>query len=136
MEILLSLSIAMFVGLMLSRAAKFLKLPAVTAYLIAGILVGPYCLGAIGVDGLGFTSMQVVEEFSILKDIALGFIAFSMGNEFRIEKISRDKDHIRLFHLCKVKKRSERGTEFVTSDLSGHGIKSRKRAVKMDVACM
>ena len=89
MEHLLSLSIALFVGLMLSRVAKLLKLPAVTAYLIAGILVGPYCLGAIGVGGLGFISMEVVEEYSILTDVALGFIAFSIGNEFRLSQLKK-----------------------------------------------
>ena len=89
MEHLLALSIALFVGLMLSRVAKMLKLPAVTAYLIAGILVGPYCLGAIGVDGLGFVSMEVVEEYSILTDVALGFIAFSIGNEFRLSQLKK-----------------------------------------------
>ena len=72
MEYLLSLSIALFVGLMLSRVAKILKLPAVTAYLVAGILVGPFCLGAFGVPGLGFGSLEMVEELSILSDVALG----------------------------------------------------------------
>ena len=52
MEILLSLAIALIVGLLLSRLAKVLKLPAVTAYLVAGILVGPFCLGQAGVKGL------------------------------------------------------------------------------------
>ena len=56
--ILLSLSIAIFAGLMLSRLAKLLQLPAVTAYLVAGILIGPFCLGAFGVSGLGFTSIE------------------------------------------------------------------------------
>ncbi|MBE6702164.1 MAG: cation:proton antiporter [Ruminococcaceae bacterium] len=86
-QILLSLSIALFAGLMLSRLAKILKLPAVTAYLVAGILVGPYCLGLIGVPGLGFNNMGQVEAFSILCDIALGFIAFSIGNEFRLSEL-------------------------------------------------
>ena len=87
MQILLSLSIAMFTGLMLSRLAKVLKLPAVTAYLIAGILVGPYLLGAFGFSGLGFTSMENIKSFSIISDVALGFIAFSIGNEFRMSDI-------------------------------------------------
>ncbi len=89
MEHLLSLSVALFVGLMLSRVAKILKLPAVTAYLVAGILVGPYCLGAFGVNGIGFVSMENVEEFSILTDVALGFIAFSIGNEFRLSQLKK-----------------------------------------------
>ena len=89
MQILLSLSIALFVGLMLSRLAKLVKLPAVTAYLVAGILVGPYLLGALGVEGLGFTSMAEVKSFSLLSNIALGFIAFSIGNEFRLAQLKK-----------------------------------------------
>ncbi|MBO5712919.1 MAG: cation:proton antiporter, partial [Clostridia bacterium] len=85
--ILLSLSIALFSGLMLSRVAKLLGLPAVTAYLVAGILIGPFCLGAFGVNGLGFTSFENIESFSIISDVALGFIAFSIGNEFRLEDL-------------------------------------------------
>ena len=85
--ILLSLSIAIFAGLMLSRVAKWFQLPAVTAYLVAGILIGPFCLGALGVDGLGFTSIEKVESFSIISDVALGFIAFAIGNEFRLSQL-------------------------------------------------
>ncbi len=87
MQILLSLSVALFAGLMLSRLAKLVKLPAVTAYLVAGILIGPYLLGAFGVKGLGFISMEEIESYSILCDIALGFIAFSIGNEFRLAQL-------------------------------------------------
>ena len=54
-SILISLSIALLVGLLLSRLAKLVKLPAVTAYLIAGILIGPYILGAFNIPGLGVT---------------------------------------------------------------------------------
>lgn len=89
MEALLSLSIALIGGLLLSRLSKKLDLPAVTAYLVAGILVGPYCLGSLGVSGLGFTSMTVVHSFSIICDVALGFIAFSIGNEFRLSHLKK-----------------------------------------------
>ena len=89
MQALLSLSIALFAGLMLSRVAKLLKLPAVTAYLVAGVLIGPYLLGAFNVPGLGFISMEDVESYSILCDVALGFIAFSMGNEFRLSSLKK-----------------------------------------------
>lgn len=89
MQTLLSLSVALFVGLMLSRLAKLLKLPAVTAYLIAGILVGPYVLGSFGFEGLGFTSMEQVKSYGILADVALGFIAFSIGNEFRLSQLKK-----------------------------------------------
>ena len=88
---MLCLAIALFVGLMLSRLAKLVKLPAVTAYLIAGILLGPDLLGAFGVEGLGFTknSMAADEIIAVLPDVALGFIAFSIGNEFRLAQIRK-----------------------------------------------
>ena len=89
MQTLLTLSVALFAGLMLSRLAKLMKLPAVTAYLIAGILVGPYLLGAFGIEGLGFTSMESVKSFSLISDVALGFIAFSIGNEFRLSQLKK-----------------------------------------------
>ena len=89
MATLLSLSISVLVGLLLSRLAKLAKLPAVTAYLVAGILVGPFCLGAFGVEGLGCTSLEQVDSFSLLCDVALGFIAFSIGNEFRLSQLKQ-----------------------------------------------
>ena len=87
METLLSLSIALFAGLMLSRLAKLVKLPAVTAYLVTGVLIGPWCLGAFGVKGLGFTSEEEIKSLTIISDVALGFIAFSIGNEFRLSQL-------------------------------------------------
>ena len=89
MQTLLTVSIALLSGLMLSRVAKLLHLPAVTAYLVAGVLIGPYCLGAFGVPGLGFISMEDVESYSIICDVALGFIAFSIGNEFRLSQLKK-----------------------------------------------
>jgi Kef-type K+ transport system membrane component KefB len=74
---------------MLSRLAKLAQLPAVTAYLVAGILIGPFCLGAFGIHGLGFTSMEEIETYSIISDVALGFIAFSIGNEFRLAQLKK-----------------------------------------------
>ena len=56
MSTLLSVSIAMLAGLLMTRIGKKLSLPAVTAYLVAGVLIGPYCLGALHIDGVGFTS--------------------------------------------------------------------------------
>ena len=89
MQALLSISISILAGLLLSRVAKVLKLPAVTAYLVAGILIGPYLLGAFGVPGLGFTSHADVKSYSLLSDVALGFIAFSIGNEFRLAQLKQ-----------------------------------------------
>jgi Kef-type K+ transport system membrane component KefB len=87
MEILLSIAIALLCGLLMTRVIKPLGLPAVTGYLVAGILIGPYVLGAFGVEGLGFVSMEYVERFGVIADVALGFIAFSIGNEFRLSQI-------------------------------------------------
>ena len=89
METLLALSVALFAGLMLSRVAKKVQLPAVTAYLVAGILIGPYLLGTLGIKGLGFISMEDIDSFDIIPDVALGFIAFSIGNEFRMSQLKQ-----------------------------------------------
>ena len=74
-------------GLMLSRVTRLLHLPAVTAYLIAGLLIGPYCLGALNIPGIGFNTQEQTESFRIITQTALGFIAFSMGNEFRLTQL-------------------------------------------------
>ena len=87
-SIFLSLSVALLAGLLLSRLAKIVKLPAVTAYLISGVLIGPFVLGALNIPGIGITANQI-EDFGLISDIALGFIAFSMGNEFRISQLKK-----------------------------------------------
>ena len=87
MQILLSLSVAILAGLLMTRLAKPLGLPSVTAYLVAGVLIGPFCLGRLGIEGLGFTTMAGVEQLSLISDVALGFIAFSIGNEFRLSQL-------------------------------------------------
>ena len=87
MEILVSLSIALVGGLLMSRLAKKLNLPAVTAYLVAGLLLGPYCIGRLGLTGVGFNTPQAVASLDIISQTALGFIAFTIGNEFRLEQL-------------------------------------------------
>lgn len=89
MSTLLSVSIALLVGLLMTRAFKPLKLPSVTAYLIAGVLIGPYCIGRLGIDGLGFGSSEAVSALGLISEVALGFIAFSIGNEFRLEDLKK-----------------------------------------------
>ncbi len=83
----ISLAIAIIGGLMMSRVAKKLHLPAVTAYLVAGLLLGPYCIGALDISGLGFNSLEQVETVNFISNAALGFIAFAIGNEFRLDSL-------------------------------------------------
>ncbi len=87
-SIFLSLSIALLAGLLLSRLAKKVQLPAVTAYLVAGVLIGPFVLGALDIPGIGITAEQL-HGFGLISDLALGFIAFAMGNEFRISQLKK-----------------------------------------------
>ena len=90
METLLVISIALLAGLFMSRVAKAVNLPAVTAYLIAGILIGPFCLGRLQIPGLGFNSLEQVRSMGILSDAAMGFIAFAIGNEFRLSDLKKN----------------------------------------------
>ncbi len=87
MEILIQLSLSLVGGLLLSRLAKLLNLPAVTAYLVCGLLLGPYLLGALDVTGIGFTTPESVSRLDIISQTALGFIAFTIGNEFRVAQL-------------------------------------------------
>ncbi len=86
---ILSVSVALLAGLLMTRVFKVFKLPAVTSYLIAGVLIGPYCLGALKLQGLGFHSAEDVAKLAILSEVALGFIAFSIGNEFRLSELKK-----------------------------------------------
>ena len=85
--ILISLSLALIFGLVMSRAAKLFNLPAVTSYLIGGLLLGPYAIGAFGIPGIGFNSLEDLNGLAIVTQVALGFIAFLIGNEFRVEDL-------------------------------------------------
>ena len=86
-EILICLAVALIGGLLMSRLAKVLQLPAVTAYLIAGLLLGPFFLGRLGIPGIGFATLEEVEGMKIISQVALGFIAFAIGNEFRLAQL-------------------------------------------------
>ena len=86
MTLLLKTAFALFAGLMMTRAFKYsgFKFPDVTAFLIAGVLVGPYALGRLG---LGFDSSMELADVNILSSLALGFIAFDIGSEFRMAQL-------------------------------------------------
>lgn len=80
-SILLQASILLFTGMAGAKIIRFFKLPAVTGYLIGGLLVGPYCLGLI--------NSEATETLTVFSDIALGFIAFSIGSEFKMSYFKR-----------------------------------------------
>ena len=84
---LICLAIALIVGLLMSRLAKLVHLPAVTAYLVGGLLIGPFCLGALNIPYIGFNSLEQVEGLNVITQTALGFIAFAIGNEFRVSQL-------------------------------------------------
>lgn len=89
MIILFEIAVALFAGLLMSRPAKKLGLPAVTGYLVAGLLIGPFVLGQLGIEGLGFATSEHVEALGVISDVALGFIAFAIGNEFRVSQLKQ-----------------------------------------------
>lgn len=79
MDILLYLGIAMTAGLILNRIVKKFNLPNVTGYLVAGLLIGPYVLNLL--------PEVAVEQMSLVTNVALGFIAFSIGGSFKIANL-------------------------------------------------
>ena len=81
MNMLLSMAAAIALGLLLTRIAKKINLPNVTAYLVAGLAVGPYCLNLFDQDALAGAAQ--------ITSVALGFIAFSIGGEFKWESLKR-----------------------------------------------
>ena len=88
-QVLFGLALALFMGLLLSRFAKPLGLPAVTGYLIAGVLIGPYCLGALGITGVFSNEEMMKGTGAIVQDVALGFIAFAIGSEFKLSSLKK-----------------------------------------------
>ena len=79
MNTLRALGIAMAAGLLMTRIIKLVHLPNVTAFLIAGLLIGPSVSGLI--------SAEAIDGFDIIVNVALGFIAFSIGGEFRLSSL-------------------------------------------------
>ncbi len=87
MVTLLSISVALVAGMMMTRLLKRFNLPDVTSYLITGVLLGPCLIGAFGIPGIGFNTFEQVEGLSVISDVALGFIAFAIGSEFRLSSL-------------------------------------------------
>ena len=89
MNELLSVAVAIIAGLVMTRLIKPLHLPDVTAYLLTGVAIGPYLLGSLGIEGLGFCSAENISALSAVSETALGFIAFAIGNEFRLDELKK-----------------------------------------------
>ena len=89
MVVILTTAVTLLAGLLLTRVFKYLHLnfPDVTVYLLTGLLVGPFALGRLGIEGIGFRNFEEVEGLSLISSVALGFIAFSIGAEFKFDKI-------------------------------------------------
>ena len=80
--VIISVAFMLFFGFLLTRVTKRLKLPNVTAYILAGILIGPYCLNLV--------PEHVIDGMSFLADIALAFIAFGTGEFFRFDTLKKN----------------------------------------------
>lgn len=81
-QIIVSIAIMLFFGFLLTRLTKLLKLPNVTAYIIAGIIIGPYCINLI--------PNYIISGMDFLSDIALAFIAFSTGEFFKFSVLKKN----------------------------------------------
>lgn len=86
MQSLLLIATALFAGLLMTRLFNKIHLPDVTAYLVTGVLIGPCFLGTLG---LGFRTFEEVDSLSVINDVALGFIAFAIGHEFRLSALKQ-----------------------------------------------
>ena len=80
--IIISIALMLFLAFLMTRITKKLKLPNVTAYIITGILIGPYCLNLI--------PQNVIQGMAFLPDIALAFIAFSTGEFFKLSTLKKN----------------------------------------------
>jgi len=89
MSVLLNLAFALLAGLMMTRIFKKWNLPDVTAYLISGVIIGPFVLGRLGSGNLGLTSYEEVATYDVICEVAMGFIAFSIGTEFRLADLKK-----------------------------------------------
>lgn len=79
---IISIALMLAIGFLMTRITKLLKLPNVTAYIIGGILAGPFCLNLF--------PESIIASTSFLPDIALAFIAFSTGEFFRISSLKKN----------------------------------------------
>lgn len=102
MNQILCIALALFVGLLSSRLMKLLKLPNVTGYLIAGIIFGPFVLGKY-IGGWSTTSAETsIDAVKWISDIALGFIAFTIGCSFKKEALQHVGKKVIIITICEA----------------------------------
>ena len=93
-SIIISVAFMLLFGFAMTRITKLLKLPNVTAYILAGILIGPYCLGLI--------PQRIIDGMDFLSDIALAFIAFSTGEFFRFSTLKKSGARVMVITVCEA----------------------------------
>ena len=93
-QTIIAIAILLFGGFAATRLTKLAHLPNVTAYILTGILLGPYCLGAI--------PPRIIEDTEFLPDIALAFIAFSVGEYFTLSSLRRNGAKVVLITLLEA----------------------------------
>ena len=99
-SLLIALAAALAAGLLLNRISKKIGLPNVTGYLVAGLLIGPSLWGLIPGDFSGLIGQESLSSLGLVSTVALGFIAFSIGGEFRwkhIKELGRSAISVTLF---------------------------------------
>ena len=104
-QTILSIAVSLFAGLMMTRVLKRLHLPDVTAYLIAGVVIGASCIGRFVIGGFSFgfnEDVAPVDSFTIISNIALGFIAFDIGNEFRVKDLKHTGKKATVIGICQA----------------------------------
>ena len=92
--VIISVALMLFSGFLLTRITKRLRLPNVTAYILAGILIGPYCLDLV--------PQRIIGGTDFLSDIALAFIAFSTGEFFKLSVLKRNGMKVVWITVCEA----------------------------------
>ena len=92
--VIISVALMLFSGFLLTRITKRLRLPNVTAYILAGILIGPYCLDLV--------PQRIIDGTDFLSDIALAFIAFSTGEFFKLSVLKRNGMKVVWITVCEA----------------------------------